>query len=394
MNLIERSVNPANILAFRSLQYSMLENFIKIGIRYLMKLGLTVDYSLFNINDPLTFIPDFNYNRIQNYAIKILRVKILNQKNYHFINLSIPELLNGIFFYLNCTYYVPLFYIMDEPITVKEKSIVLQSLFQPITLYFDDNRVIFMGNNFKISHFLQLISMDWPDDDKNLISVDLGIPLDERSPSELISRFAGKFNTDHTLESIKYKFNELFFDEWTYYLFKRIYNFEPNIDTIIKRAIERRLQIVHFPEFVPKFNDLRFKRLAFIEPLIRPYFKSISMAANNLVHGNPVSQLKKLDMGTIIKNFFGNLHGNVLYDTTNGYSGILGHKASFRNPYGSAKRLPKEVSAIHWTHKGRICPNSISNQDPGEIVSLVPDQEIDLTYGLFKFDESELLLPS
>ena len=69
------------------------------------------------------------------------------------------------------------------------------------------------------------------------------------------------------------------------------------------------------------------------------------------------------------------------------------HKATFDNPYGSGE-LPKEVSSIHWTHKGRICPNSISNKKSGRDIFLVPNQNIDLDYGIFKFTDEEMEKPS
>ena len=137
------------------------------------------------------------------------------------------------------------------------------------------------------------------------------------------------------------------------------------------------------------FIDLRFKRLTFIEPLLRPYFKSITQASSLLLKGiQPRTLNIKLD-SIVKKGFFGDLDGNSLYDLVNGFSGILSHKASFKNPFGKGE-LPKEVSSIHFTHKGRICTSSISNHDPGQIINLIPDQDIDYRYGIFMFTDEEL----
>lgn len=141
-----------------------------------------------------------------------------------------------------------------------------------------------------------------------------------------------------------------------------------------------------------KFNDLRHKRLIFIEMLLKPYFKAISTASKALINGHQVFT-SKLSGEDLVQNFFKNLHANSFYDTVNGYSGILAHKATFKNPYGSSE-LPKEVASIHWTHKNRICPNSISNKDAGQDIFLVPDQDIDLDYGIFKFKPEEMELES
>ncbi len=76
------------------------------------------------------------------------------------------------------------------------------------------------------------------------------------------------------------------------------------------------------------------------------------------------------------------LSGNNLYSVVNGFSGLLSLKGSFENPK-SQSELPRSISNIHQNYKGKICPVTISNKSPGVVSSLVPDQKIDLRYGLF-----------
>ena len=64
----------------------------------------------------------------------------------------------------------------------------------------------------------------------------------------------------------------------------------------------------------------------------------------------------------------------------NFYSGIQTHKASFMNP--NSEKPPREISAVHKSHFGRICPITISAKKPGESVSIVPSTKVN-KYGLF-----------
>ena len=75
------------------------------------------------------------------------------------------------------------------------------------------------------------------------------------------------------------------------------------------------------------------------------------------------------------------------YGVVNGFGGsLLDLKATFKNP-NSVGELPNEVSSIHPSYKHKIDLVSISNTDPGKVVSLVPDQNLkSLRYGIFDFD--------
>lgn len=383
MNLIERKTEESVIDSFRTVQYTKIPEIIITGINYLIDLGLEYDEKFYDktINSVEIF-NDNAYRNCHHFASSRCRLKLNdNMKNNWFFHICVPELIDGTFFKLNGVYYIPILYIADEPIILKEKSIVLQSTFQPLTLYFGEGRVIFMGTNILISDFLQIISNDWEDDFKKEVEAYFNISLSSNMNS-IIGNFSQKFNTDQDIKSIIEKINKLFFDSWTVQLYKNFYNIKPTIENVIKIALDKKIN-----NKKPNFTDLRYKRLTFIEPLLKPYTKAISDAAKGLLKGYNIHSLK-LKLNTIIQHFFLKLHGESLYDTTNGFSAILNFKATFKNPYGQ-NSLPNEVSSIHWSHKGRICPNSITNQDPGESVSLVPNQNIDLDFGIFKFTKEE-----
>lgn len=365
-------------------QYTKIPEIILNGVNYLTDLGLEYDPKLYDRTmESVEIFGDTAYKNCHHFATSRYRLKIDDSmKNQWFFHFSIPDLIDGSFFKLNSVYYIPILYIADEPIILKEKSIVLQSMFQPITLYFGEDRAIFMGINILISDFLQIMTYDWDANFRHDIEEHFKISLTKKDINSIIGNFSQKFDTEQNIKSIKDKINRLFFDPWTAKLYKNFYNIVPNIEEVIKTALSRKINGQK-----PNFTDLRYKRLTFIEPLLKPYTKAISDASKGLLKGYNVNNLK-LKLNCITNHFFSQLHGNSLYDTTNGFSAILNFKASFKNPYGQ-NSLPSDVSSIHWTHKGRICPNSITNQDPGETIALVPNQEIDLDFGIFKFTEEE-----
>jgi len=383
MNLIEREITESSLMKFREFQFDMHEEFIKVGLKYLINLGLNYDPMVYDFEAcPFVRSEDLTYSEIHNYAVNTLKVQLFDD-NHIFLNLNIPRILNRSFFRLNSVNYVPVFYISDEPIIRKEKSILLTSTFHPITLYFKDNRVIFMGSNILISDFFQAITYDWDDQSKQIIEKHFKIDLNEKSITDVIDIISTKIYSAPTLRDIKYRIEEVFFDDWTSELYRVFYNIEPTFDNVLKIALNKWI-------YEPKrsFIDLRYKRLTFIEPILKPFFRAVTRASMRLINGTQPRDLK-LSLDAFVKGFFEDLDGNVLYDTVNGFSSVLAHKASFKNPFGTG-RLPKEVSSIHATHKGRICTNSITNSDPGQTVNLIPDQNIDLRYGIFKFTNDEL----
>lgn len=390
MNLIHSNQNESVISAYRSFQYAKIDYLLDLGVKYLQNLGLYVDPAIYPPDGSgIQKVEDCVYSRISHFACTTYKMKIIDSKNNWFLYVSVPDLIQGTFFKLNQTYYVPILYLADEPIVLKENSITIQSLFQPITLYFKESRVIFMGHNIVLSDFFNFITYDWHPNMRSQVEALIGTPFN-KSIDQLIVSFSVMLNCIQDYHSIKQKMNLLFFDPWTAGLYNKFYNVDTFDGVIQKSLFKRYEQIVQNKTY--KFNDLRHKRLAFIEVLLKPYFKAISQAAKVLLEGNVVYS-SKLKINEIVENFYINLHGNSLYDTTNGFAGILAHKATFKNPYGSGE-LPKEVSSIHWTHKNRICPNSISNHDSGQDIFLVPNQTIDLDYGVFGFSDEENLLES
>jgi hypothetical protein len=384
MNLIKQSSQESNIVVFRIFQYSMFVEMFEIGMKYLLKLGLKYNSKVYNPHQQLIEIAEnVTYYGVNHYASRIVRNAINENDKTDFLRVSFPELISNMFFHLNGSNYVPICYISDEPIVLKKESMLLNSLFQPITIYFADKRIIFMGTNFVMSDFLQLMCYDWDQQTRDIIETNLNINLNTKRLDDLEEMFADKLNIEPNFLAIKDKLNTLFFDDWTEELYRKFYNIDSTLDNVLKIALGKLIY-----DQQNSFVDLRSKRLTFIEPLMTQYFKAISKASSLLIKNMQPRNLK-MNQSALISSFFTDLDGNVLYDTANGFSAMLAHKASFKNPFGTGQ-LPQTVANVHFTHKGRICTNSISNQNPGQVVNLIPAQEVDMRTGKFIFTDEEL----
>lgn len=383
MNLLSRDIDQiTDLMNFRTYQYGLIYDFIKICFEYINRFGFECD------NYSIEILQDKTYHSTNHYAFDKLRIKLDDGGKQNFLELDIPKLIDGMFFKLKGVYYVPLIYILDEPITFKKSSIKLNSLFRPITLYLNDNRVILNGHNIPVSRFLRLYS---PDENTTKEVCELfKTQYIQESLDESVYNISKLVLCENDLESLIEFIEDTFFDNWTKGLYQAYYKKKNmNMMGIFEVIVDRLINNQHV-----EFNDLAHKRLVFIELLLDPLFKSINRFITNL-RRNPDQTQIPIKANAIIQHFYlsGNigigiqkknrgLSGSNLYSIVNGFSGLLGLKGSFENPK-SQSELPRAVSSIHPNYKGKICPVTISNKNPGVISTLVPDQKIDLKYGLF-----------
>ena len=369
-------------MEYRSFQYNMIEEFIAICLKYTMRFGINYD------NIEANILNDQSYQSETHYSFDKYRITVNNDTKLNFLELDFPKLIHGNFFKLKGVYYVPLIYIFDEPITFKKDSIKLYSLFKPMTLYFKDNRLTFDSHNIPISRFLRIYESD-----NNVIKEICDIVKTQyinESRDESIEKLAVMFNCKKDIDFIKNFIELIFFDDWTKELYEVYYDIENvNILNLIEIIIDRLYNNKKY-----EFNDLNYKRLMFIELLLDPLFKAINRFVYRIKNNAPTNQIP-IKANAIVHHFYSSrntgvghantsgLCGNTVYSIVNGYTGLLSSKASFKNPK-SQTEIPKSVSSIHESHFNKICPVTISNKKPGVLASLVPDQKIDLRYGIFK----------
>lgn len=375
MNLIKRTIDPdkCNILQFREYQYALIPELIRLCFKYLETHGFTYDKTLYCEE----VIDDIAYTSRYHFATIIIRVKVSdNPKVMHFLEIVIPKLIEGQFFRLNGTLYIPQFYVADEPITIKKNSISFYSLFSPITINGLDNRVILLGSNIPIARFLKLYYT--PEEIKAL-----NFPIEFLNSNEtletVLKNFSKILGVPPVKDEIIRKIDLLFFDDWTSELYEEYYGIQPNMKEILDKMIQISSGNV-------SFIDIEHKRLVFIEYLLSPLFKSVTNAVNKLVTENHNPNLLGIKLGDIISHFFNNLKKANRYDSVNGFSGILNLKGNFKNPKGGDE-LPSEVSNVHPSFKGKLCPITVSNTNPGESVTLIPEQNLkSLKFGIFEIN--------
>lgn len=370
MNLLNEmeSIDIGNIVDFRKEQYKLINPMVNNILYYLHSLGF--QYS--EIKSKKEYSNSYNsQNQFENTTIYVW----LDDNSKPVLILNYPTLIDEMFFKLKGVLYIPQLYIADEPITIKKESVILYSLFQPITIYHKDGIVIFLGKNIPISRFLNLFykksEVEDICDSLNTLYLDEDIDYVLKTISEM-------FNVKKDIDEIRKLFNKLFFDYWTKGLYEKFYNQEIND---IKELLDLYLKNIDNEK---SFIDLEYKRLTFLEIYFRPLFDIVGRLSANMI---TQPGFKPLVINTDIKlisSYFSNkLNNETIYDLVNGYTINSGLKATFKNPKSNNTHLPPEISDIDKTFKNNVCPLSISNKNPGRVVSLIPTLNVDPKYGMF-----------
>lgn len=398
MNLLDKIIptsqptilNDPNIIMveeFRQIQYDQIENFVNLCVDYVSKIGGNY---LTRISTKI--IDENKYHDIYGYSLSRIAVEIKDPsdptKTKQCLNFSIPNLIDGAFYYLNGSYYSPSQYILDKPISIKKKSLKLFGLFNSITIYPKDKRAIFGGTNIPINYFLQFFF-----DLNNQTEFDLldeyetkyKIPSTRYKPIDVTKYFAKLFNCDQDDKKINEIFENLFLDEYTKELYSVCYGIDKKTITL-KEVIHKSITMSLSNNPI-SFIDLSHKRLVFIELILAPLFRKCGEIALRAIHGFKSDDFK-ISTDEIVKHYTTKLKNNFLYDLVNFYSGILTYKASFLNP--GSDDTPSEIASVHDTHLGRLCNITISAQNPGEVSSLIPKLLIN-KHGLFVDDDGKIL---
>jgi|GEM_PF-1533030 len=374
-------INP---ISFREYQYKSIFKFIENGINFVSKLKDNyLEVADIQLNEKV------NYTGLRNSKLSKLTVtvnnKITNKNNELFLNLYIPTLIEHNYYYLNGNYYVPSFFLIDYPISIKKKSAIIMTLFNSITLYFKQNIAIITGKNIPITYFLQLF-IDKQNEEEVKLYNDfcnlLKIEIENISEENLINFFSSKFKTEKTIPSIIKKLELLTFDDYTKQLYEKCY---PDLKEITLKNIILKTMKLSLKGPI-SFIDFNFKRLVFLEFILKPYFTRITTLAIDTSKGGIKNKLI-MDELSILKYFLSSsknnkqngLSGKFLVDSTSLY-GLLLPKTNLVTP--NMKVPPSEISNIHKSSFYKACPITISSQHPGETISLVPNVKLN-DYGIF-----------
>ena len=384
MNLLNKYINIEsnkindNIITinnFRKKQYENLNIYLETIFEFLQKIS--------NGRIVLSRIESsriLKYSGINGSKIKLIEIYIKNPEDESvekkYISFYMPELVYDNFFYITGCTYCPALYILDYPIVYKSFSIKLTGLINSITIFLKSGsaRAIFGGKNIPIQYFLQYFLYD-NQDLINKIYTKYKIENIRHTEDTILSYFADIFNCRKDRNVIDQIFNDLFFDSYTSALYYKCYNINFDFNELVEYVLTQYLS----EEEPTNFVDLHFKRLIFIEQLLYPLFKKIGEVSFNIIRGYKTDEVI-FSESEIIRFFTINLKHQFFYDLVNLYSGISISKASFMNP--NSTTAPKEISSIHESHFGKICPATVSAQKPGETVSIVPGTTFDM-FGRF-----------
>ena len=349
----------------------MLSEFFELSFNHLTKFGFEYNKIEFKVEQIKSYRSKHHYRAIK---IKVIVDDVT------FVTVDIPELIDH-FFILNGAKYIPSIYIVDLPISIKKNSISLYSLFNPVSIYVAKKYIVLGGGNIDMSRFFRFF---YDEEEAKAILETFEAEYKLEDEAVILSSFSKIFNVAPNREVIRQRFDDLFLDDWTKELYTSIYDqpinsFKDILDITIRK---------YTYEDKPSFIDLHYKRLVFIELLLSPLFKSVSDAIKDITLKNKSVYKLSLEANSIIKNFVTKLTGNFLFSECNGFSGTSSLKASFKHP-STKTELPKSVSDIHPTFKGRICSTSISNKAPGVNIHLIANQNVNLRTGTFEFDPEE-----
>lgn len=364
--------------SFRAAQYNLINYFMNLCVEYISKQNKNyLKIQSINIKDVKTYNGIHN-NVLTQVSVDVSFISQNIQTTKTFIKFLIPTLIDGCFFILNENYFIPTLYILDKPIVIKKKSIKLSSTFNSITIY--DKLVTFMGNNMPATYFLNIFLSDNDPNQatlKNDFIQTFKISNTPISDQDLLSYFSNLFKCNADRASIQNHFHNIFFDDYTKLLYQQCYNLEEkdlNIQTLLGL-------IMHLSTTMDEdyFIDLNQKRVVFIEILLWPIFKRIAQVASQASRGFYVNEIT-MDQMELIKNFYTKLHNKFIYDNVNAYDTMLQHKAYMLSP--NAEQAPGVIANLHPTHFQKICPTSISSQNPGETIYIVAKSKIDI-FGRF-----------
>jgi len=371
---------------FRSYQYNLINNFIDLIVGYISKQNKgylrLLDKS---IKPKLTYQGIYNTELIQVEAyVNNTNIKDLDTNRKLFFKLLVPKLIHDTFFIINGNHYVPTLYILDKPIVIKKKSIKLYSLFNSLSISFSHDIATFTRANIPLQYLFGIFLET--DEEKDLykqVAQKFKMKYQPKSEDDVLNYFNNNINRA-TREEVIIFFENLFFDDFTKYLYigcyKDIFTQE---NLTLKNAIIQSL-VMKLNDEIPEYIDLNYKRLVFIELLLSPLLKRVGNVAAQAARGFFPDELK-IDHLQPLKHFLTSpdkkkkgsegLSGNYLYDTVNLMSGMLSHKVSMVNP--GSTNPPSTISDTHISHFKRICPISVSNQKPGEVISVLPTTKFD-----------------
>jgi hypothetical protein len=396
MNLLKKHTTivnePGKIILndFRQEQFNMLGYFLDLSMKYVSKQNKNyLDGYKITIKDKFSYCGLYN-NEIKEVCIEINVDHIdkdtgeVKTEVKKLLDFYVPNLVDKQFYILNGTIYVPTMYILDKPISIKKSSFKLYGLFNSLTAFLEKNMVIFTGINMPFDYFYQLFLNSEEDIELyKKIAKDHSL-VEKIHTTDNIEKYFDGIIKKSTIAEAQAHFDNLLIDDYTKELYCACYNMKPE-DVTTKNLFKMAIDMFVTGK-VPAYINLNAKRIMFMELMLAPVFKVMARVAQQASIGYKVDEMK-LDKFALIKYFLKNkekkskspesigLSGNYIYNIANLMSSVMVHKVCFKNP--GSDNPPSTISNLHKSHFRRICPVTVSNENPGETLSILPDIKLD-----------------
>jgi len=297
------------------------------------------------------------------------------------LELLYPKLLQGNYFIMNGSLYVPILFLERSPIDVlkneKKGNKIFINLLPTfnLTFNFQKNEVLFRRKTVELNTFMKTLF----DEEyyQQLVDNDIISPCEmkENDRIEHVYKMMGFHETDFFIN----KNLELhtFFDEYIildYFrgMFKDYFGVD-NIRDIVKLVIKH-----HVDDAVIDMSDLNNRRIVMNEYLINPIYEMYLRLLYGAIDKNEKQAfLPTMNSRVLITSGFrGLMHAGQYFNISLPYTNPVINKVSQDIYIINDSRIPKSWTANHPSGFGKLCPISVSAQKMGSNLIFTNDTRL------------------
>lgn len=312
-----------------------------------------------------------------------ITIKMSVDEHEQKINLLYPKLLQGNYFKMNGSLYIPILFLERSPIDVlkdDKKGNKIFVNFMPtfnLTFNFSKNEVLFRKKSVELNSFMRVLfkndMMYYNDLVERGVIEDVIEPLDKIEP--LIYKMIG-FHDSSFFENKKIDLDQFFDDYIILDYFRGMFNdyFKVNnIKDIIKIVIK-----YHEDDTDINMSDLKNRRIVMNEYLINPIYEMYLRLLYGAIDKNEKQAfLPTMNQRVLITTGFrGLMHAGQYYNISLPYTNPLINKVSQDIYIVSDGRIPKSWTSNHPSAFGKLCPISVSAQKMGSNLVFTNDARI------------------
>jgi len=313
------------------------------------------------------------------------KIKIAMKSDNHEQNISLlyPKLLQGNYFRMNGSLYIPILFLERSPIDVlkdpKKGNKIFINLLPTfnLTFNFQKNEVLFRKKSVELNTFM-----------KALFKTDIEV-YDDLVDAEIIEQceYADDERDAHVYKMMGFHETEFFsskeldldtfFDEYIlldYFkgMFKDMFNID-NIKDIVKMVIK-----YHVDDIDINMSDIKHRRIVMNEYLINPIYEMYLRLLYGAIDKNEKQAfLPTMNQRVVVTaGFRGLMHAGQYYNISLPYTNPLINKVSQDIYIINDGRIPKSWTANNPSGFGKLCPISVSAQKMGSNLVFTNDTRI------------------